>query len=57
MAPNPTATPHAVLAPDQLPIPSKRLDCMITGQDDAQHDDAVILELKQWETCGDGNGG
>jgi hypothetical protein len=26
---------------------------MITGQDDGQRDNAVILELKQWDKCGD----
>jgi hypothetical protein len=44
---------HGILLEYQLPMSSKRLDCMITGQDDAQRDNAVILELKQWEMCGD----
>jgi len=44
---------HGILLEYQLPMSSKRLDCMITGQDEAQRDNAVILELKQWETCGD----
>jgi hypothetical protein len=44
---------HGILLEYQLPMSSKRLDCMITGQDEAQHDNAVILELKQWDKCGD----
>jgi hypothetical protein len=44
---------HGILLEYQLPMSSKRLDCMITGQDDSSSDNAVILELKQWERCGD----
>jgi len=44
---------HGILLEYQLPMSSKRLDCMITGQDADQRDNAVILELKQWEKCGD----
>jgi len=44
---------HGILLEYQLPMSSKRLDCMICGQDEARRDNAVILELKQWEKCGD----
>ncbi len=44
---------HGVLLEYQLPMTSKRLDCMICGQDGDRRENAVILELKQWERCGD----
>lgn len=44
---------HGILLEYQLPMTSKRLDCMVTGQDGDGRDSAVILELKQWERCGD----
>ena len=44
---------HGILLEYQLPMSSKRLDVMICGQDAMKRDNAVILELKQWETCGD----
>lgn len=42
---------HGVMLEYQLPLTSKRLDCMICGRDDDHIDNAVILELKQWEKC------
>jgi len=42
---------HAVAIEYQLPLTSRRIDCMITGRDDARRDNAVIVELKQWESC------
>ena len=36
----------------QLPLTSRRLDCLITGHDDADVAQAVIVELKQWEDVG-----
>lgn len=39
---------HGVLLEYQLPLTSKRLDCLICGQDDQQQSQAVIIELKQW---------
>jgi len=42
---------HGVLLEYQLPLTSKRLDCMICGQDDDEKDNAVIIELKQWDKC------
>jgi uncharacterized protein len=42
---------HGVLLEYQLPQTSKRLDCTVTGRDKRRCDGAVIVELKQWETC------
>ncbi|HEX6852983.1 MAG TPA: DNA/RNA helicase domain-containing protein, partial [Candidatus Polarisedimenticolaceae bacterium] len=44
---------HGILLEYQLPMTSKRLDCMVTGQDGEGRDAAVIIELKQWERCGE----
>src|SRR2546427_7119349 len=33
----------------QLPLTSKRIDCMLTGENPESRDNAVIVELKQWE--------
>ena len=35
----------------QLPLTSKRLDCLICGRDATTKDNAVIIELKQWDKC------
>jgi hypothetical protein len=35
----------------ELPLTSRRLDCLITGRDKLLNDQATIVELKQWETC------
>ena len=35
----------------QVPNTSKRIDFIITGQDQERRDTAVIIELKQWETA------
>lgn len=32
----------------QLPLSSKRIDFILTGQDEARQETAVIIELKQW---------
>ena len=40
----------------QLPLTSKRLDCLVTGRDNIAANQAVILELKQWKTCEQGAG-
>jgi hypothetical protein len=42
-------TDHGVVLEWQLPLSSKRLDCMVTGQDHERRANAVIVELKQWE--------
>ena len=48
---------HGIILEYQIPFTSKRLDCLITGEDDRREDNAVIIELKQWEHCkpADGN--
>jgi hypothetical protein len=40
----------------QLPLTSRRLDCLLTGRNDWGRENAVIVELKQWDKCQDGNG-
>src|SRR5438046_3536194 len=40
---------HGILLEYQLPLSSRRLDCMICGRDRTAKDKAVIVELKQWE--------
>lgn len=35
----------------QLPLSSQRLDCIICGNNKLNKPEAVIIELKQWETC------
>ncbi len=42
---------HGVLLELQLPLTSKRLDCLVTGYDTQQISNAVIIELKQWGGC------
>ena len=42
---------HGVILEYQLPLTSRRLDCLIMGRDNAERDNAVIIELKQWESC------
>ncbi|MEI8314721.1 MAG: DUF2075 domain-containing protein [Verrucomicrobiota bacterium] len=42
---------HGVLLEYELPLTSKRLDCLITGRDSLLNDQAAIIELKQWEKC------
>ncbi len=42
---------HGVILEYQLPLSSKRLDFMICGIDGDKRDQAVIVELKQWDTC------
>ena len=44
---------HGVLLEYQLPLSSKRLDCLITGKDRNGKDNAVIIELKQWQKSED----
>ena len=42
---------HGVVLEYQLPLTSKRLDCLVCGRDSEQYDNAVIVELKQWAKC------
>ncbi|MDR9391395.1 MAG: DUF2075 domain-containing protein [Trueperaceae bacterium] len=45
-------TDHGVLLEHQLPMTSKRLDCLVTGRDADARDQAVVVELKQWSEAG-----
>lgn len=49
-------TDHGVIVEYQLPQSSMRLDCMICGKDAKGRDNAVILELKQWDRCDSAEG-
>lgn len=42
---------HGILLEYQLPLTSRRLDCLICGRDKNGRDNSVIIELKQWETA------
>ena len=42
---------HGVVLEYQLPLSSKRLDCMVCGNDAKGNPNAVIIELKQWSKC------
>jgi uncharacterized protein len=47
---------HGILLEYQLPLTSRRLDFMITGKGQSNADNAVIVELKQWDKCGAADG-
>jgi len=47
---------HGITLEYQLPLTSKRLDCLICGRDATTKDNAVIIELKQWDKCEEANG-
>jgi uncharacterized protein len=42
---------HGIMLEYQLPLSSKRLDCIVCGKDGEATDNAVIVELKQWDRC------
>ena len=42
---------HGVMLEYQLPLTSRRLDCIVCGSDGARAEQAVIVELKQWDKC------
>jgi len=42
---------HGVILEYQLPLSSKRIDCVLCGRDATRNDQAVLVELKQWEKC------
>lgn len=42
---------HGIILEYQLPLTSKRLDCLICGKDEDRRDNAVVIELKQWDKC------
>lgn len=43
---------HGVILEFQLPLTSRRLDCLVCGKNEHAQDNAVIIELKQWDKCG-----
>ena len=43
---------NGIVVEFQLPLSSRRLDCLLTGHDTADKAQAVIVELKQWEVAG-----
>jgi hypothetical protein len=47
---------HGILLEYQLPLTSKRLDCLICGKDNLDEENAVIIELKQWTETLDAEG-
>jgi len=47
---------HGILLEYQLPLTSRRLDCLICGKDSKQQDNAVLVELKQWDECSEAEG-
>jgi len=47
---------HGVILEYQLPLSSRRLDCMVCGRDGDRRDNSVIIELKQWSRCEDASG-
>ncbi len=47
---------HGVLLELQLPLTSRRLDCLVTGFDETKMPNAVIIELKQWGGCQSASG-
>jgi len=42
---------HGIILEFQLPLSSRRIDCLICGRNDTGSDHAVIIELKQWSRC------
>jgi uncharacterized protein len=49
-------TDQGIILEYQLPLTSRRLDCLICGKDTTTKDNAVIIELKQWDKCEDASG-
>ena len=47
---------HGVILEYKLPLSSLRLDCLICGKDNSLIDNAIIIELKQWDKCKDADG-
>lgn len=46
---------HGVLLEYQLPLSSRRLDCMVTGHSEGGQPYSVIVELKQWSDVEESN--
>ncbi len=49
-------TDQGVFLEYQLPLTSRRLDCLVCGRDTSQRDRAVLIELKQWDRCSESDG-
>jgi len=47
---------HGVMLEYQLPLSSRRLDCLVCGKDSERKENAVIIELKQWDACEQADG-
>jgi hypothetical protein len=47
---------NGVILEFQLPLTSRRLDCLVTGRNDRSRENAVVIELKQWDKCQYGGG-
>src|SRR5689334_8578713 len=47
---------HGIFLEYQLPLTSKRLDCLVCGKGPGGADQAVIVELKQWDGCSEAVG-
>ena len=47
---------QGVLLEYQLPMTSRRLDCLVTGRSEDGKDQGVIIELKQWEESTESDG-
>jgi hypothetical protein len=47
---------NGVILEFQLPLTSRRLDCLVTGRNDWSRENAVVVELKQWDKCQDAGG-
>ena len=47
---------HGVILEYQLPLTSRRLDCLVCGKDNKKTDNAIVVELKQWDKCEDAYG-
>jgi|APSaa5957512535_1039671.scaffolds.fasta_scaffold11606_7 uncharacterized protein len=46
---------NGIILEYQLPLTSKRLDVLLTGKNSNGTENAVIIELKQWEKCSPSN--
>ena len=42
---------QGVILEYQLPLSSKRIDCIVVGKNKEKLSEATIIELKQWSTC------
>lgn len=49
-------TDQGILLEYKLPLTSKRVDCILCGYNTEGMPSAIIVELKQWETCKEASG-